>query len=137
MTKENMANVTRIKAKDHPKPEEKSSDEIERKVQVESKPTKQEDKNSKKVARKNAKAEKKAAKKAAKAGKKVFILFRPFCAIGRYFRDSWKEIRQVRWPSRKATWKMVLAIFVYSAVFVIILTLLDAAFTKIFDLIFN
>lgn len=65
--------------------------------------------------------------------KKAFILFRPFIALGRYFRDSWHEIRQVRWPSRKATWKLVFAIFVYTALFVALIMLLDALFTFIFN----
>ncbi|MBQ3296117.1 preprotein translocase subunit SecE [Candidatus Saccharibacteria bacterium] len=68
-------------------------------------------------------------------GKKVFILFRPFVALGRYLRDSWREIRQVRWPNRKATWKMVLAVFVYTALFVAIISLLDLFFTWLFSLI--
>ncbi|MGF2565469.1 preprotein translocase subunit SecE, partial [Ralstonia pseudosolanacearum] len=42
------------------------------------------------------------------------MLFVPFVALGRYLKNSWLELRQVRWPSRKATWKMVLAIFVYT-----------------------
>lgn len=68
-------------------------------------------------------------------GKKSFILFRPFIAFGRYLHDAWKEIRQVRWPSRKATWKMVLAVLVYTALFVILISLLDLLFTWIFNLI--
>lgn len=100
-----MANITRIKASDEAK-----------------KPKKQ------------PKAEK-PAKKPEKEGKKVFILFRPFVALGRYLRDSWREIRQVRWPNRKATWKMVLAVLVYTALFVIIISLLDMFFTWLFSLI--
>lgn len=67
--------------------------------------------------------------------KKPFILFRPFVALFRYLRDSWKEIRQVRWPSRKATWKMVLAVLVYTALFVVLISLLDLFFTWLFNLI--
>ncbi|MBQ6375500.1 preprotein translocase subunit SecE [Candidatus Saccharibacteria bacterium] len=70
-----------------------------------------------------------------KEAKKVFILFRPFVALGRYFRDSWREIRQVRWPNRRATWKMVLAVFVYTALFVVLISLLDLFFTWLFSLI--
>ncbi|MBR0242751.1 preprotein translocase subunit SecE [Candidatus Saccharibacteria bacterium] len=81
------------------------------------------------------KAEKADVKVAKKATKKTFILFRPFVAFFRYLRDSWKEIRQVRWPSRKATWKMVLAVLVYTALFVLIISLLDLFFTWLFNLI--
>ena len=75
----------------------------------------------------------KAAKK--EENKKVFILFRPFVAFFRYLRDSWREIRQVRWPSRKDTWKMVLAVVAYTALFVIIISLLDIVFRWLFGLI--
>ena len=106
-----MANITRIKASDTPK-----------KVEA------------KKAEAKKAEPKPKKVKKAPE-GKKVFILFRPFVALGRYLRDSWREIRQVRWPNRKATWKMVLAVLVYTALFVIIISLLDLFFTWLFSLI--
>lgn len=104
--------VTRIKASDTPKkPEE-----------VKSTPKK-------KVVAKDKKTENKT------ETKKVFILFRPFVAFGRYIRDAFREIRQVRWPSRKDTWKMVLAVFVYTLLFIAIIVLLDLFFTWIFKLI--
>ena len=108
-----MANITRIKASDEVKKKN-----VEKPKKVEKQP----------------KAEK-PAKKPEKEGKKVFILFRPFVALGRYLRDSWREIRQVRWPNRKATWKMVLAVLVYTALFVLIISLLDLFFTWLFSLI--
>lgn len=67
--------------------------------------------------------------------KQVFILARPFVALGRYLRNSWRELRQVRWPNRKATWKMTLAVLVYCAIFIVFIMLLDALFTFIFDLL--
>lgn len=87
-------------------------------------------------------AEKKAAKLARKNDeerpiKSYFILFRPFVRLGRYLRDSWREIRQVRWPNRKTTWKLTLAVLVYSALFIVFLTLIDVFFTFIFDLLFK
>lgn len=67
--------------------------------------------------------------------KEVFILARPFVALGRYLRDSWHEIRQVRWPNRKLTWKMTLAVFIYCAIFMVFILVLDALFTFIFNLL--
>ena len=67
--------------------------------------------------------------------KQVFILARPFVALGRYLRNSWRELHQVRWPNRKATWKMTLAVLVYCAIFIVFIMLLDALFTFIFDLL--
>jgi preprotein translocase SecE subunit len=123
-----MAKITRIKASDGPRKEEKSSEPTitRKKVVVKDKKTE-----------KNKRAEEKKAKKAAKKtdGKKPFILFRPFVAFGHYLRDSWREIRQVRWPNRKATWKMVLAVLVYTALFIILISLLDLFFTWFFSLI--
>ena len=122
-----MAKITRIKASDGPSKEEKSAEPTitRKKVVLKDKKTEK----TKKVAEKKA-------KKAQKDGqKKPFILFRPFVAFFRYLRDSWREIRQVRWPNRKATWKMVLAVLVYTALFIIIITLLDLFFTWLFSLI--
>lgn len=67
----------------------------------------------------------------------VFILVRPFVGIGRYLRDSWRELRQVRWPNRKTAWKMTLAVLVYCAIFIIFIMALDAFFTFIFNLLFS
>lgn len=127
-----MAKITRIKASDSPREEEKSSAPAitRKKVVVKDKKV---EKTNRKEAKKAAKAEKKAAK--IEAGKKTFILFRPFVAFFRYLRDAWREIRQVRWPNRKATWKMVLAVLVYTALFIIIISLLDLFFTWLFSLI--
>lgn len=130
------AKVTRIKASDSKKTDVKTSEEApvitRKKVVVKDK---QLDKTHKQEAKKAAKEAKKAEKAEKKNDKKVFILFRPFCAFGRYLRDSWRELRQVRWPNRKATWKMVIAVLVYTALFVVILTLLDMLFQFIFNLI--
>jgi preprotein translocase SecE subunit len=123
--------ITRIKAGESSKKSEEEQAPITRKkVVVEDK--KQEKKKAKEI-RKAEKAEKKAEK--AKEGKKTFILFRPFVAFGRYLRDSWREIRQVRWPNRKATWKMVGAVLVYTALFVIFISLIDLFFRWLFSLI--
>ncbi len=128
------AKITRIKANDSNKTGVSASEETpaitRKKVVLEDK---QLSKTKKKEAKKAAKAAKKEAKK--DSGKKVFILFRPFCAFGRYLRDSWRELRQVRWPNRKATWKMVIAVLVYTILFVVILTLLDMLFQFVFNLI--
>ena len=133
-----MAKITRIKAQDSPR-DDKPAGHIDEppitraKVTVEDKKSKKAAKNAQKDAKKAEK--KKVAKQAEAEGKKVFILFRPFVALGRYLRDSWREIRQVRWPNRKATWKMVLAVLVYTALFVLIISLLDMFFTWLFSLI--
>ena len=127
-----MAKITRIKASDTSSKREGSDEpEITRKKVVVSD-------------KKTAKAKRLAAKRAEreldkstnhKQGKKVFILFRPFVAFFTYLRDSWREIRQVRWPNRKATWKMVLAVLIYTILFVALISLLDIFLTWLFNLI--
>lgn len=130
-----MANITRIKAADDGKKRESSSadggDGITRKVTVKAK--KSENKKVRAEAKKAAKAEKKAAKKAAREGKKVFILFRPFVALGRYIRDSFAEMRQVRWPDRKSTWKMTISVIFYVILVATFIMLVDALFTFLFN----
>ncbi len=125
-----MAKITRIKASDGPrKKEETDEPAITRKKVV------VKDKKSEKAKRKDQKAAEKMAVTDKKSEKKPFILIRPFVYLGRYIRDSWRELRQVRWPNRKATWKMVLAVLIYTAIFVIFISLLDLFFTWLFNLI--
>ena len=126
-----MAKITRIKAGESSSKERDEEPTITRKkVVVKDK------KVAKQKQREIRKAEKKALKKQETTDeKKPFILFRPFVYLWRYLRDSWREIRQVRWPSRKATWKMVLAVFIYTALFVVFISLLDLFFTWLFNLI--
>ncbi|MBR3353121.1 preprotein translocase subunit SecE [Candidatus Saccharibacteria bacterium] len=128
-----MAKITRIKASDDSsKKEEPSEPTITRKKVV------VKDKKLEKINRKDAKkAEKLAKKQSSSKERKPFILIRPFVYLGRYLRDSWRELRQVRWPNRKATWKMVLAVIIYTALFMIIITLLDMFFSWIFSLLLS
>lgn len=124
-----MAKITRIKASDSPsKKEDAEAPAITRKKVV------VKDKKSEKEKKKEIKAAEKSIGKS-KSDKKPFILIRPFVAFFRYLHDSWMELRQVRWPNRKATWKMVLAVLVYTVLFVIIISLLDLFFSWLFKLI--
>ncbi len=60
---------------------------------------------------------------------------KPFRAVGAYFKGAWYELRQVRWPTRQATWSMTVAVLLYTAFFVVVILLLDAAFKYLFELI--
>lgn len=138
--KEKNKHITKITANSS-KSDEKSVDRPDTAVSTKTAgnaPEKASDaKTTNKIAQKSAKS---AAKKAEKTGsekplKEVFILARPFVALGRYIRDSWREIRRVRWPNRKATWKMTGAVLAYCAAFMVFIVLLDSFFTWIFSLI--
>lgn len=120
-----MANITRIKAKDpRKKPAETPSDAPEKAAKEKASPV--------------GPKPKKAAKPAAKPEKKPMGKFKRFITWPfRYIHESWLELRQVRWPSRGAAWKMVLAVLVYTALFVVIIMLLDALFTLIFSQILS
>lgn len=124
--------ITRIKAG-----ESSAKDEAREETPITREKVVIKDKKQEKAKRKELRAAKKAEREASKAeeGKRIFILFRPFVALGRYLRDSWREIRQVRWPNRKATWKMVLAVLIYTTLFVVLISVLDLAFAWLFNLI--
>lgn len=58
-----------------------------------------------------------------------------FVRIANYFKGAWFELRQVRWPTRKATWGLTIAVILFSAFFVALILLLDALFKYLFELI--
>ena len=129
-----MANVTRIKAKDDTpskkpakkveKEEVEEAEVVERTVRVKAKNSsnKKVAKANSKEAKKAAKAEKKAERKKAKANKEPG-----------YFRGAFQELRQVRWPDRKSTWKMVISVIVYVVAIAVFIMLIDALFTFLFN----
>lgn len=59
----------------------------------------------------------------------------PFKATGGYFAGAWSELKQVRWPTRGATWSMTAAMLGFTAFFVVVILLLDALFKYVFQLI--
>lgn len=60
---------------------------------------------------------------------------RPVRGIGAYFAGAWRELREVRWPTRSQTWGMTGALVGFTAVFVVLILLLDALFKYLFELI--
>lgn len=58
-----------------------------------------------------------------------------FARIGGYFKGAWYELRQVRWPNRKATWALTLAVILFSLFFAGLIVLLDLFFKWVFELI--
>lgn len=59
----------------------------------------------------------------------------PLAPFWRYLKGSWYELRQVRWPDRRATWSMTAALLAFTLFFVIVILLLDAGFSELFKLI--
>ncbi len=58
---------------------------------------------------------------------------RVFAAIFflRYFRNAWKEVRQVTWPNRKETWQLAFAVFVFAVIFGAMITATDYGLEKL------
>ena len=156
--KEYMAHITRIKAGQsgsknseetkasgkNPEPKKPIQDNAEIRADITESETndKKSLKNAKKLAKLEKKAEKIAAKKAKKAsGEKSknplirFLLFitTPIRAFFRYLAESWQELKQVRWPNRKMTWKLVFAVIIYTVIFAALIMVLDALFTLLFN----
>lgn len=80
------------------------------------------------------KSPKKTTKKVKEAKEPTNWFTKALFGTGRYFKGAWIELKQVRWPSRKATWGLTIAVILFSIFFVIIILLLDAFFKYIFEL---
>jgi preprotein translocase SecE subunit len=54
----------------------------------------------------------------------------------RYIRNAWTEVRQVQWPSARETYRMTVAVFVFSVVFGAIVAVTDYGLDKVFRKVF-
>ena len=70
-----------------------------------------------------------------KVEKKTSNRRNPLAAFFGYFKGAWYELRQVRWPNRRATWSLTGAVLAFTAFFILMVMLLDAVFKFIFELI--
>lgn len=50
----------------------------------------------------------------------------------KYFVNSWRELRQVTWTSRRETWRLTLAVFVFAVVFGALVAGVDKSLDEIF-----
>lgn len=80
---------------------------------------------------------------ARQVGKKEYYLPLPDSKPGRflnkrrhfipsYFRNSFKELRDVKWPNRKQTTQLTLAVFIFATIFGLIIAVTDYSLDKIF-----
>ena len=58
-----------------------------------------------------------------------------FARLIDYFKGAWFELRQVRWPDRRATWGMTGALLIFTGIFVTFILLVDVVFRYLFELI--
>jgi preprotein translocase SecE subunit len=52
--------------------------------------------------------------------------------LPRYFRNSWKELRGVTWPSMKQARQLTLAVMVFAIIFGLVVAVLDYGLDKVF-----
>lgn len=53
-------------------------------------------------------------------------------AIGSYFAGAWYELREVRWPTRKATWGLTVAVIIFTLIMAGFVLGLDYGFEQLF-----
>jgi preprotein translocase SecE subunit len=49
-----------------------------------------------------------------------------------YFRESWRELKQVTWPTRRETWQLTLAVIIFSVIFGVLVAIVDFGLDKLF-----
>jgi preprotein translocase SecE subunit len=64
-------------------------------------------------------------------------IFRPIKRVlawlaPKYLINSWREVRQVVWPSRRETWRLTLAVFIFAIVFGAMVAGVDKGLDEIF-----
>ncbi len=52
--------------------------------------------------------------------------------LPKFITESWGELRDVTWPNKKETYRLTVAVFVFSIVFGLIVALLDIGLDKVF-----
>jgi preprotein translocase SecE subunit len=50
----------------------------------------------------------------------------------RYFVNAWREVRLVTWPTRKETWRLTLAVFIFAIIFGALVAGVDKVIDEIF-----
>jgi preprotein translocase subunit SecE len=74
------------------------------------------------------------------------VLGKPFKALGRikffriigrilwptYFRNSFRELRQVTWPNRKQSRQLTVAVIIFSVIFGVMIAIVDFGLDKVF-----
>lgn len=51
--------------------------------------------------------------------------------LPRYFRNAYRELKQVTWPSRRETWKLTFAVLIFATVFGFLVTITDYGLDKV------
>jgi preprotein translocase subunit SecE len=63
--------------------------------------------------------------------------FKPFRVVGYilvppYFRNSWKELKLVTWPTKRESRRLTLAVIIFAVVFGVLVAIVDYGLDKLF-----
>lgn len=67
-----------------------------------------------------------------KAGRVKPLRILGFIVVPPYFRNSWKELRQVTWPNFRISLRLTFAVIAFAIVFGALIALLDFGLDKVF-----
>lgn len=59
----------------------------------------------------------------------------PIRALGSYIKAAFREIKLVKWPTRKETWAMTLAVLIYGLIMIAVVLLFDNIYDWLFKLV--
>jgi preprotein translocase SecE subunit len=70
-------------------------------------------------------------------GAKKLGRLKPFRILGNilvppYFRNSWKELRHVTWPTRRESWQLTSAVIIFAIIFGVMIAIVDYGLDKVF-----
>jgi preprotein translocase subunit SecE len=61
---------------------------------------------------------------------------KPLRKLVKYVKDSKNEVKKVTWPSRKESWRLTLAVLVFTAIFASFTTVVDLGFEEVVERLF-
>lgn len=128
--------IRRVKASATPKKDAKKAAEAEvvKKTTKAKKPVKKVNKPAKNKKTNSKKRNIKAPKWLQAVGRFFGKIFGPF---GRYVKGAWEELRVTKWPNRRSTWSLTLAVIIFAVIFAALILSLDNLFDWLLKLILD
>jgi preprotein translocase subunit SecE len=71
-----------------------------------------------------------------KGKKGKFFTKKRYVRMPKYFRDSWREVKKVTWPTRKNALKMTTSVVIFTVVFALFTSIVDYGFNQLVERIF-
>ena len=65
-------------------------------------------------------------------GRFRILRFIGYILVPPYFRNSWKELRKVTWPTRRESRRLTVAVIIFAIVFGVLIALVDYGLDKVF-----